>query len=75
MTFTSQQDKEEHNKLEHKEHRGPSGVIWTYHIILYSYTYPQNLLNKREQFCLQWSLKVTITTSTSELALDFTLFP
>jgi hypothetical protein len=26
MTFTTQQEKEEHMKLEHKEHRGPSGV-------------------------------------------------
>ena len=26
MTFTTQQDKEEHKKLEHKEHREPSGV-------------------------------------------------
>jgi hypothetical protein len=26
MTFTIQQDKEEHKKLEHKEHREPSGV-------------------------------------------------
>jgi hypothetical protein len=25
-TFTTQQDKEEHKKLEHKEHREPSGV-------------------------------------------------
>ena len=24
--FSTQQDKEEHKKLEHKEHRGPSGV-------------------------------------------------
>jgi hypothetical protein len=26
MTFTTQQDKEEHKKLEHKEHRESSGV-------------------------------------------------
>jgi hypothetical protein len=26
MTFTTQQDKDEHKKLEHKEHRWPSGV-------------------------------------------------
>lgn len=26
MKFTTQQDKEEHKKLEHKEHREPSGV-------------------------------------------------
>jgi hypothetical protein len=26
MTFASHQEKEEHKKLEHKEHRGPSGV-------------------------------------------------
>jgi len=26
MTFTTQQDMEEHKKLEHKEHREPSGV-------------------------------------------------
>ena len=26
MTFTTQQEKDEHKKLEHKEHRGPSGV-------------------------------------------------
>ena len=26
MTFTTQQDKDEHKKLEHKEHREPSGV-------------------------------------------------
>jgi hypothetical protein len=26
MTFTSQQEKEEHKKLEHKEHRGLLGV-------------------------------------------------
>ena len=26
MTFTTHQDKEEHKKLEHKEHKGPSGV-------------------------------------------------
>ncbi len=26
MTFVSHQEKEEHKKLEHKEHREPSGV-------------------------------------------------
>jgi len=26
MTFATQQEKEEHKKLEHKEHREPSGV-------------------------------------------------
>jgi len=26
MTFTTEQDKEQHEKLEHKEHLKPSGV-------------------------------------------------
>ena len=26
MAFVTPQEKEEHKKLEHKEHRGPSGV-------------------------------------------------
>jgi hypothetical protein len=26
ITFTTQQDKEEHMKLEHKERKGPTGV-------------------------------------------------
>jgi hypothetical protein len=26
MTFATRQEKEEHKKLEHKEHRDPSGV-------------------------------------------------
>ena len=26
ITFTTQQDKEQHNKLEHKEHQKPTGV-------------------------------------------------
>jgi hypothetical protein len=26
ITFTTEQDKEEHMKLEHKEHQRPSGV-------------------------------------------------
>ena len=26
ITFTTQQDKEQHDKLEHKEHQKPTGV-------------------------------------------------